>query len=173
MRSLNLTTQPPQGNVAAEDPDAGLRIEDVLKFLALGHRWHLQLTSRTKQLAGLTLEQATLLASLSAAGGERTVGALAASLGRATHTITAAVDALERKHLVVRRRDGEGDRRLVRVNLTPIGRARLDWYNQAVKSLAAELVESLDRDSVTRVADAIRTTTDLLLDRLPDPKSLT
>lgn len=57
-------------------------------------------------------------------------------------SVTGVVDTLEREGLVVRERDG-GDRRVVRVRLTPAGRTRLERARRVVAAEMAPLFGDL------------------------------
>jgi len=72
---------------------------------------------------GLSVTQCYALDAL-AEGGELPVTALARRLFLAVSTVTRTLDQLERRGLVLRRR-GRGDRRVVRVTITPKGKALL------------------------------------------------
>ena len=72
---------------------------------------------------GLSVTQCYALDAL-AEPGELSVSTLGARLFLAVSTVTRILDQLERKALIARRR-GRGDRRVVRVSITPKGRALL------------------------------------------------
>jgi MarR family transcriptional regulator for hemolysin len=96
---------------------------------------------------------------LAALKGERwrTQQDLAHAVGIEGPTLTRHVDALERDGLVVRRRD-TGDRRAVRVELTPAGERLHNELLKAVIAFNRRLRRGLDDDDVARLHD--------LLDRL-------
>jgi DNA-binding MarR family transcriptional regulator len=64
--------------------------------------------------------------------------------------------ALERKGLVSRQED-EGNRRILRVKLTPHGQAILKKCDKQVDSLEAELFGTLDPDALTALRDTMNT----------------
>jgi DNA-binding MarR family transcriptional regulator len=64
--------------------------------------------------------------------------------------------ALERKGLVSRQED-EGNRRILRVKLTPHGQAILKKCDKQVDSLEAELFGALDPDALTALRDTMNT----------------
>lgn len=90
----------------------------------------------------MTPEQYWLLRRLEE-GGSTSIGDLAAELGVTASTATIACKRLERAGLVVRRRQSS-DERVVKVELTPAGLARLQgWRERLLRSLA-DLLEPLD-----------------------------
>jgi DNA-binding MarR family transcriptional regulator len=64
--------------------------------------------------------------------------------------------ALERKGLVSRQED-EGNRRILRVKLTPHGQAILKKCDKQVDSLEAELFGTLDPNALTALRDTMNT----------------
>jgi MarR family transcriptional regulator, transcriptional regulator for hemolysin len=96
---------------------------------------------------------------LTALKGERwrTQQDLARAVGIEGPTLTRHVDALERDGLVIRRRD-TGDRRAVRVELTPSGEALHGELLKAVIAFNRRLRRGLSEDDVARLR--------ALLDRL-------
>jgi DNA-binding MarR family transcriptional regulator len=64
--------------------------------------------------------------------------------------------ALERKGLVSRQED-EGNRRILRVKLTPHGQAILKKCDKQVDSLETELFGALDPDALTALRDTMNT----------------
>ena len=111
-----------------------------MTVLEMAHRVHQQLNERANAAAGLTLNQALVLSEVEGGNGRATVSELAGTLGRAVHTLTSAVNGLERKGLVVRQTIRGEDRRIIRIAAT----------NAGVDALKAF------RGSVTSVVDAVR-----------------
>ena len=98
----------------------------------------------------LSLSQFTVLQTV-AERGDATVGELAHAAGVATPTVTRMLGSLERDGIVERHRD-EGDRRVVRIRLTPAGRALMDekraWIAKRQREVYAGLSEP-DRRAAT------------------------
>ncbi len=88
---------------------------------------------------GLTPPQMAALATLATVG-ECTMSQLSFFLGLALPTTTGIIDRLSRARLVRRERD-TGDRRVVRVRITPLGKERL---NQSIEVRRETLVEMID-----------------------------
>jgi DNA-binding MarR family transcriptional regulator len=141
-----------------------IRIEEVLQVIDLAQRLQQVLSSRTQELTGLTLQQALVLSNVDMAGGKTTVSDLAQSLSRASHTVTATVNVLERRGFVSRLRDELQDRRRVWVRLTGDGRTRLATFRQASRTLLNDLTVDFggDRAALDRFRLAISTLVELL-----------
>ena len=120
------------------------QIEDKLvrsmTVLEVAHRVHQELNDRANAAAGLTLNQALVLSEVERSNGRATVSELSGTLGRAVHTLTSAVNGLERKRLVVRQSIRGEDRRIIRIAVTSAG-------SEALKAF---------RGSVSSVVDAVR-----------------
>ena len=99
-------------------------LETLLQVAELSHGLRLALSAHVRRAAGLTLQQAIALCRIDLAGGHITISELAALLGRASHSVTALVDNMEREGLVSRLRRDE-DRRRVWVQLDPAGTDKL------------------------------------------------
>ena len=126
------------------------RIEDVQQFAEF--RRALRRFERTTELAaqgaGLTPRQYILLLAVEGApGGERsaTIGELADALQLAQSTITGLVDRAEASGIVSRHHSPR-DGRVVCVELTDLGRERLERTMAALDA---------DRESVRRAAAAV------------------
>lgn len=92
--------------------EVGLRIHDRLNALVAG--------------VGITMNQYVVLLLVEQDQGRATVSTLAERLGRAVHTLTAAVNGLEKKGLVLRQTIRGEDRRIIRIATTREGRFALD-----------------------------------------------
>ena len=101
----------------------------------------------------LSFTQIKALCALEAAGEERSVKALAGSLGLSMATISRAVDGLFERGLVQREED-PADRRMKRVRLTPEGMAVPRGLNEARLSALSELMASLDDEQADALAHA-------------------
>lgn len=69
----------------------------------------------------LTLNQAVVLSEVGLSNGRATVPTLAATLARAVHTLTSAINGLERKGLVARRTVAGEDHQIIRIESTSAG----------------------------------------------------
>ena len=101
----------------------------------------------------LSFTQIKALCALEADGEERSVKALAGSLGLSMATISRAVDGLFERGLVEREED-PADRRMKRVRLTPEGTAVPRGLNEARLSALSELMSSLDDEQANALAHA-------------------
>ncbi len=111
----------------------------------------------------LSFTQIKALCALEADGEERSVKALAASLGLSVAAISRAVDGLFERGLVEREEDPE-DRRMKRVRLTTDGLAVPRGLNEARLSALSDLVGSFDEEQ----AGALRQALGLILERRED-----
>jgi DNA-binding MarR family transcriptional regulator len=102
----------------------------------------------------LSFTQIKALCALEAAGEERSVKALAESLGVSLPTMSRAVDGLFERGFVGREED-PGDRRMKRVRLTATGRTVPRALNEARLSALAELMSSLENDEATALGHAL------------------
>jgi DNA-binding MarR family transcriptional regulator len=101
----------------------------------------------------LTLSQYGLLQPLADADGAR-VRELAERAGIAPSTATRILDALERRG-IVDRRPSSGDRRGVRITLTPAGRRVLDGEDGWMRARERELYASLPADERALAPDLL------------------
>ena len=106
-----------------------------MTVLEMAHRVHQELNDRANAAAGLTLNQALVLSEIETSKGRATVSELAAKLGRAVHTLTSAVNGLERKRLVVRQSIRGEDRRIIRIAATESGTESLKAFRTSVASV--------------------------------------
>ncbi len=111
----------------------------------------------------LSFTQIKTLCALEADGEERSVKALAESLGVSLPAMSRAVDGLFERGLV-RRDEALEDRRMKRVRLTDAGRKVPQALNDARLSALAELMDSFGEDE----ADALQQALELILARRPD-----
>jgi DNA-binding MarR family transcriptional regulator len=111
----------------------------------------------------LSFTQIKALCALDADGEERSVKALADSLGVSLATMSRAVDGLFERGFVGREEDA-ADRRMKRVGLTDAGRAVPQALNDLRLSALQELMSSL----VDEEADALARALGLILERRDD-----
>jgi DNA-binding MarR family transcriptional regulator len=105
----------------------------------------------------LTVTQMRLLKLVSHPGGVHTIGDVATFLGVSNAAASKAVDKLVRL-ILIRRREGESDRRAIHLSLTGPGQRMLDAYNAAAQSKLAEVFGQFGMDELQPVVQ--------LLDRL-------
>ena len=107
----------------------------------------------------LSFTQLKALCALETDGEERSVKALAESMGVSLPTMSRAVDGLFERGFVLREEDRE-DRRMKRVRLTDAGRTVPLALNEARLSALQELIGSLDETQATALGRAL----ELILD---------
>jgi DNA-binding MarR family transcriptional regulator len=112
----------------------------------------------------LTVTQMRLLRLVNHPGSSHTIGDVAAFLGISNAAASKAVDKLVRS-LLVKRKEGDTDRRAIHLSLTGAGRRILESYDSAAKKKLAEafgqicaeeirpVVQLLDRISSSMMAD--------------------
>jgi len=134
-----------------------------LLLLDIAHHLRLFLTDQTRELTGLTLEQAVVLCCINKHHSVVTISDIATAVSRTNHTITGMINILVKRGLVSRRQDSAGDRRRVLLSLTDEGKARLETY-QKVASTVIEplLLASGSTDAEERLSQAIATLAALL-----------
>ena len=98
-------------------------------------RLHQELNHRGQAAAGVTLNQAVLLAEIEASGDLATGSTLSRKLGRAPHTVTAGINGIEKKRLVERRKVKGEDRRVIRIGLTDQGASVLVTFRASSKGI--------------------------------------
>lgn len=113
----------------------------------------------------LTPQQVQLICALG--HGNRSTGRLAALLGCDKANITGMVDRLEPRGLVQRSRDTR-DRRVVRIALTPDGRAMVDTFRSRAAAAFAEGLSELSPPERTDLNRATRRAVGLLGPELLD-----
>jgi DNA-binding MarR family transcriptional regulator len=102
----------------------------------------------------LSFTQLKALCALDAEGEERSVKALAESMGVSLAAMSRAVDGLFERGFVLRQED-RADRRIKRVRLTDDGRAVPQALNEARLSALAELIDSLTGEEAKALARAL------------------
>jgi DNA-binding MarR family transcriptional regulator len=105
----------------------------------------------------LTVTQMQLLKLVSYPGCSHTIGDVATFLGVSNAAASKAVDKLVRL-MLVRRREGESDRRAIHLSLTGPGRRMLEAYTAAAQKKLAEVFSQFGVDELQPVVE--------LLDRL-------
>ena len=105
----------------------------------------------------LTLTQMRLLKLVSHPGGAHTIGDVATFLTVSNAAASKAVDKLVRL-MMVRRREGESDRRAIHLSVTGPGQRLLSAYDAALQSKLVEIFGQLGTDEIEPVVQ--------LLDRL-------
>jgi DNA-binding MarR family transcriptional regulator len=133
-------------------PDPSPEVAEV------AHRLRLATARLARQLrqqagTGLSPSQQSVLVSIDL-GGSLTLGELAAIEQVAPPTITKIVSKLEDDGLVLRTVDAR-DRRVARVSLSEVGRARLDHSRSRRDAWLTRRLESAPPDQVRRIADAL------------------
>ena len=121
----------------ADQTNQGLM--QAMAVLETAHRLLQDLNDRVGAAVGLTLNQVLVLSEVADADGKATVSALAATLGRAVHTLTSAVNGLERKGLVSRRTIRGEDRRIVRIAATASGTDAIATFKRSLDPVLAVL----------------------------------
>ena len=106
-----------------------------MTVLEMAHRVHQDLNKQAIAAAGLTLNQALVLSEVSVSKGRSTVSELASTLGRAVHTLTSAVNGLERKKMVVRQSIKGEDRRIIRIAATEKGQESLVAFRGSIQNV--------------------------------------
>ena len=106
-----------------------------MTVLEMAHRVHQDLNEQAIAAAGLTLNQALVLSEISVSKGRSTVSELASTLGRAVHTLTSAVNGLERKKMVVRHSIKGEDRRIIRIAATEEGQESLVAFRGSIQNV--------------------------------------
>lgn len=102
----------------------------------------------------LSFTQIKALCALDADGDERSVGALAESLGSSLPAMSRAVDGLFERGLVSREED-PADRRMKRVRLTAAGRRVPAALSEGRLSALQELIDSLGEDEAQKLGAAL------------------
>ena len=137
--------------------------QSLLLLLDIAHHFRQLLNNQTRELTGLTLEQAVVLGCVQANHSVITISDIAAQLSRTNHTITGRINSLERRGLVSRTRTSDGDHRRVQVDLTDEGYARLASYQELASNRFESLLHNSGRaDAVDRLSKVIETLSDLL-----------
>jgi DNA-binding MarR family transcriptional regulator len=143
----------------AETPDRpvpGVDLPQRLRFVIT------RLARRMRQAAddGVSPTQIAALATINR-DGPMTLGELAAAEQVQPPTITAAVGRLEAHGFVRRERDDPGDRRVVRVSVTPQGRKLVERMRSQRTAYLAKRLRDLPPRELETLADAA-----VILDRI-------
>ena len=135
--------------------------------LEMAHRVHQHLNEQATAAAGLTLNQALVLSEISVAKGRSTVSELASTLGRAVHTLTSAVNGLERKKMVVRQSIKGEDRRIIRIAATEKGQESLVAFRGSIQNVIDVVRQGpFDGDPT----DEVKHTTSAMMQLLTDSR---
>lgn len=129
-----------------------MSVEDYLLLIETGHAVQQELNRRSLDACGLTLQQAIVLSQIDASKGRATISQLAFALGRASHSISGMINALEDAGFVDRERSN-GDRRQVHVSLAAEGKRCLAAFKQASPNLVSPpLTGILSREEANRIS---------------------
>jgi DNA-binding MarR family transcriptional regulator len=120
------------------DPD----VEGIVTRITKAAGYLDQAAQATLARVGLTKEEFKVLCALHA--GSRSHGSLCRELRVSTGAMTNRLDKLERAALVARSRD-PNDRRGVHLELTPLGRKKLDQYIDTGATRERQLLAALSR----------------------------
>lgn len=125
-------------------------------LLALQRATHATMHALAVRLADLdlTASEINVLANL-ADGRSRTVSELAAATGTRPSTLTSVLDRLDRRGHITRGHP-PGDRRAVRVELTPDGRRAAGTIRRAVTDLEQHALGGLPADAIAGLHAALR-----------------
>ncbi|MAQ14861.1 MAG: MarR family transcriptional regulator [Sandaracinus sp.] len=132
----------------ADDEDDARIVEAVIYLYTESRR----LTKELARAFGLTGPQVTALKLLDAMGG-MSLSDLSARMSARNSTVTGIADRMERDGLVERQRD-ENDRRVVRIRLTPRGRAlsrQIPVESMEVFGAALRALDPKDRRDLRRI----------------------
>jgi DNA-binding MarR family transcriptional regulator len=130
-------------------------------LLALQRATHATLHLLAAQLAGLHLNGSEINALANLADGHgRTVSELGTATGTRPSTLTSVLDRLERRgHLT--RSAHTGDRRAVRIELTPAGHAAAGTIRQAITDLERRALAGLSDTALAGLRAGLQALTDL------------
>jgi DNA-binding MarR family transcriptional regulator len=137
-------------------PRANADLPERLRFVIV------RLARRMRQASNdeISPTQIAALATITREG-PMTLGDLAAAERVQPPTITAAVGRLEAQGLVTRRRDDQGDRRVIRVEATADGRKLVERQRSRRTAYLAKRLRDLPPDELDTLADAA-----VILDRI-------
>lgn len=108
------------GSVATVRTPKQDQVSAQLELMAADAASREQLDESVIAAVGITFGQIVVVNEIELAADQATVTALGAALGRAAHTLTSAINSLEKHGLVTRYKD-RVDRRVIRIRLTPGG----------------------------------------------------
>jgi DNA-binding MarR family transcriptional regulator len=152
-----------QSNVVAPAPDRQELSRDMAALAGFFMRTANMGTFNTIAELDLSFTQIKALCALEMDGEERSVKALAESLGVSLAAMSRAVDGLFERGFV-RREEDAADRRMKRVGLTAAGRTVPQALNEARLSALQELMSSLDDQEARALEHALG----LILERRAD-----
>ena len=152
-----------QANVVAAPPDRDAVSRDMAALANYLMRTANMGTFNAIAELDLSFTQIKALCALDMDGEERSVKALAESLGVSLPTMSRAVDGLFERGFV-RREEDSADRRMKRVGLTDSGRTVPRALNEARLSALQELMSSLADEEALALAHAL----ELILTRRDD-----
>jgi DNA-binding MarR family transcriptional regulator len=152
-----------QANIAAAPPDREALSRDMAALANFLMRTANMGTFNAIAELDLSFTQIKALCALEADGEERSVKALAESLGVSLPAMSRAVDGLFERGFV-RREEDASDRRMKRVGLTDAGHTVPQALNDARLSALQELMSSLTDEEALALQHAL----DLILQRRDD-----
>ena len=152
-----------QANVVASPPDREELSRDMAALASFLMRTANMGTFNAIAELDLSFTQIKALCALEMDGEERSVKALAESLGVSLPTMSRAVDGLFERGFV-RREEDSADRRMKRVGLTDAGRTVPRALNEARLSALQELISSLADEEALALEHALG----LILERRAD-----
>jgi DNA-binding MarR family transcriptional regulator len=123
----------------------------------------------------LSFTQIKALCALDDVDGDRSVGALAESLGTSLPAMSRAVDGLYERGMV-RREENPADRRVKRVRLTDEGRKVPAALSEGRLTALAELIESFNEEEASKLSGALEeilSRREEIASHRPDAKGLT
>jgi DNA-binding MarR family transcriptional regulator len=143
-----------QATATSSPPDRAALTRDMYALASYLMRTANVGTFNTIAELDLSFTQLKALCALETDGEERSVKALADSMGVSLPTMSRAVDGLFERGFVDRREDPV-DRRVRRVRLTDAGRTVPRALNEARLSALQELLSSLDEEEATALEHAL------------------
>jgi DNA-binding MarR family transcriptional regulator len=156
------------GRVLAGQPVAAARGKDALRLwlrlLASATLIEQHLRRKLRERFDVTLAQFDLMAELDRAGEPKTMSEISEMLMVSNGNVTGVADRLSQAGLLERLADPE-DRRVYRLALTPLGRARFREMALAHEGWLAELLADLDGDALRGLQQHLKTLKDALKER--------
>ena len=135
-----------------------------LRLLASATLIEQHLRRKLRERYDVTLSQFDLMAELDRAGEPRTMSEISQMLMVSNGNVTGVADRLSQAGLLERLADPE-DRRVYRLALTPLGRARFREMAQAHEGWLAELLADLGDDALRGLQQHLKTLKDALKER--------
>lgn len=140
-----LTLIAPTAAAAARSP----RHQAVLQFITAGDEIRKALRSQLAQ-DGLTVEGFQALAALQHQAGVSTPSVLAHQIGTTRALLSHTLNRLEISGLITRQR-ADGDRRVVRVRLTPLGKTTIEHAAATCNKSVLHLVSMFDESALAEL----------------------